>query len=60
MDPGAAVDGAAGSLVLLEGTTGALLVNAVGDGIYAGYEDWVTDGFYRSEVELWQFGIAGR
>lgn len=46
--------------IAARGTTGALLVNAVGDGFYAGYEDWVTDGVYRSEVELWRLGIAGR
>ena len=46
--------------IAARGTTDALLVNAVGDGIYAGYEDWVTDGVYRSAVELWQLGIVGR
>ena len=46
--------------IAARGTTGALLVNAVGDGFHAGYEDWVTDGVYRSEVELWRLGIAGK
>ena len=46
--------------IAARGTTDALLVNAVGDGIYAGYEDWVTDGVYRSAVELWQLGIVWR
>ena len=46
--------------IAARGTTGALLVNPVGGGLYAGYVDWVTDGVYRSEVELWQLGIASK
>lgn len=46
--------------IAARGTTGARLVNSVGDGIYAGQRDRVEDGFYVSDVELWRLGIAGR